>query len=188
MTRVIAGTAKGRRLVVPQLGTRPTSDKIRESIFNRLESWGVVGNALVLDLFAGSGALGIEALSRGAKQATFVDQSAAAATVVGKNLASTGFAGKSRVLRKKATAALNQLASGVLFDLAFLDPPYDFSEEDLTSCLEALLPHLSDDAVVVVERSAFSPEPTLPTGYQIDSDRRWGDTAAWFLSPEAESQ
>ena len=187
MTRVIAGKAKGRKLVVPAAGTRPTSDRIRESIFARLESWGVVEGSDVADLFAGSGALGIEALSRGAARATFVDASGPAVGVLKKNLATTGFQDVARVIRKKVLSGLHQLSPGVRFDLVFMDPPYDLSETELQACLEALLPHLAPDAVVVVERSSFSPEPTLPEHYYLERHRRWGDTAAWFLSRVGES-
>ncbi len=188
MTRVIAGKAKGRKLTVPPSGTRPTTDRIRESIFARLESWGVLEGANVADLFAGSGALGIEALSRGAARATFVDVSGPAVGVVKKNLAATGFQSVSIVIRKKVLSALSQLGPGVCFNLVFMDPPYDLSETELEACLEALAPHLAPDAVVVVERSSFSAEPTLPDHYYLERQSRWGDTAAWFLSWDSETQ
>ena len=181
MTRIIAGGAKGRRLDVPGSGTRPTSDRIRESIFARLESWDAVAGARVLDLFAGSGALGIEALSRGADSAVFVESAPAAARVVRANLASLGFAASGSVAQKKAGTYLGSLPVGQDFDLVFVDPPYALPEEELAALLELLAPHLDPDATVVVERDARSPEPALPPELELLSHRKWGDTAAWFI-------
>ncbi len=187
MTRVIAGSAKGRKLSVPSKGTRPTSDRVRESLFGRLESWGAVDDARVLDAFAGSGALGIEALSRGAKEAVFVELSAPAMKVLSGNLAEVGLKGKAQLVRKSAQAAVSTTLSDRVFDLVFLDPPYDFDDRDLTALLTSLTGMLSDTATVVVERSSFSAEPTLPAGLELLGKRRHGDTTAWFVGPSNES-
>ena len=125
---MVAGTARGRRLVAPAgNATRPTSDRVREATFNALDSLRAVRGAEVLDLFAGSGALGIEALSRGASRVTFVDHDPRALTVVRANLGATGLAEAARVVRSDALHFLAE-ARGV-FDLVLLDPPYRFDDE-----------------------------------------------------------
>ena len=184
MTRIIAGSAKGRRLEVPHGGTRPTSDKIREAIFSRLESWGVLDGARVLDLFAGSGALALEALSRGAQRAVLVDSSTKAARVAKINVSSLGLGNRARVIPTSAKAYLG--SSPGQFDVVFVDPPYAMEEPELADVLLALQPALHKDATVVIERDAKSPEPTLPNGIELFSNRRWGDTAAWFVGPSEE--
>ena len=182
MTRIIAGTAKGRRLSVPAKGTRPTSDKVRGAIFSRLDSWGVVEDAEVLDLFAGSGALGIEALSRGAATAVLVEKSGPNAGVAKRNVQSAGFQKDARVVVADAATYLRGLSTVVRrFDLVFIDPPYALTEEGVTEVLNALVPHLDSEATVVLERDVRSPAPTLPGGLDFISERRWGDTTAWFL-------
>ncbi len=182
MTRVISGKAKGRRLVVPASGTRPTSDRIRESIFARLESWNAIDGVNALDLFAGSGALGIEALSRGARSATFVDSSHAALRSLSQNIKSCGFDGASQVRKNKALTFL-QSAPTEKYELVFVDPPYAMNESELAEHLELLTPMVTGDATIVIERDSRSPEPSLPMGWEILSHRKWGDTAAWFAGP-----
>jgi 16S rRNA (guanine966-N2)-methyltransferase len=126
--RVVAGAAKGRRLVVPAgRGLRPTTDRMREAVFSSLGSWGGVEGATVVDLFAGSGALGIEALSRGAASATFVDADPAAVRAVRANLDATGLGG-GRVVQADALRFLESRLEDEVFDVAFVDPPYSFSE------------------------------------------------------------
>ena len=124
--RVVSGEARGRRLVAPAgQDTRPTTDRVRESMFNALESLEAVAGATVLDLFAGSGALGIEALSRGAARCTFVEHDRAALAAVRANLEATGLAGRAEVVSGDAHRALTSFsAAGRRFDLALLDPPY----------------------------------------------------------------
>ncbi len=123
--RIVAGSAGGRRLVVPEgLDVRPTSDRVREATFNALDSIGAIRDSAVLDLFAGTGALGLEALSRGAAQATFVDRSPSALAAVRANVDSLGFADRVTIVRADA---MERLALSVeRYDLAFLDPPYGF--------------------------------------------------------------
>lgn len=130
--RVIAGTARGRRLVAPEgPTTRPTPDRVREATFNALGSLGVVVDATVLDLFAGSGAMGIEALSRGAAGVTFVDVDRQARAAIETNLATCGMGAAATVLASPAERYLAEATrSGTSFDLAFVDPPYDFDDWD----------------------------------------------------------
>ena len=134
---MVAGTARGRRLAAPAgHATRPTSDRVREATFNALDSLGVVRGAEVLDLFAGSGALGIEALSRGASRVTFVDDDPRALTVVRANLGATGLAEAASVVQ---TDALRFLAGARhVFDLVLLDPPYRFDDESWGRLLAAV--------------------------------------------------
>lgn len=185
MTRIVAGTAKGRVLKVPAAGTRPTSERVREALFQRLEHWGLLDGARVLDLYAGSGALGLEALSRGASHATFVDKSRAATRILKENLSLTGLSGS--VYTSDALSYLSQQCSdrnlGEQIDLVLVDPPYTLSEEVLTDVLTALVPCLTPDALVLVERSSRTPEPAWPAQLRAEDQRTWGETRIWFASP-----
>jgi 16S rRNA (guanine966-N2)-methyltransferase len=159
---VVAGTAKGRRLVTPPgLDTRPTSDRVREAIFNALGSLDAVTGARVLDLFAGSGALGLEALSRGASSAVFVDVSPAALDAVRTNLETTGLDGE--IVRMDA----HRYDDGP-FDLALLDPPYATTDAQW----HALLTHI-DAHVVVVESDR---EIVLGDRWEVLRSKRYGST------------
>ena len=141
MTRIVAGSAKGRTLAVPKSGTRPTSERVREALFSRLDHMNVLEGAVVLDLYAGTGALGLEALSRGAATATLVEKASGAARVATSNVRSTGLS--ARVVTADARAYLaarsGQVLSGEV-DLVFIDPPYDIAEADMTAVLEGLAP------------------------------------------------
>lgn len=184
MTRIIAGRAGSLALDVPDAGTRPTSDRVRESLFGALESADALRGAAVLDLYAGSGALGLEAVSRGAASADLVEKSARAATVAQRNAGrvakAVGTDAAIRVHRSSADAFLK--SSRKLFDLVFLDPPYDVGESELTSTLALLTPLLAPGADVVIERGARSPEPTLPPGMAATRSKRYGDTALWWAT------
>ena len=176
MTRIVAGSAKGRILKVPAKGTRPTSERVREALFSRLEHLGYVEDCEVLDLYAGSGALGLEAASRGATYVECVESSRQAAALIKQNVRELGLA------VVVANAKVQTWLAGPpnrRFDLVVVDPPYDLSEAELAANLEALMPHLASDALVVVERSVRSPEPTWPPGLERDDERRWGDTRTW---------
>ncbi|MEN2740700.1 16S rRNA (guanine(966)-N(2))-methyltransferase RsmD [Microbacterium sp. X-17] len=190
MTRIIAGGASGIRLTVPPKGTRPTSDRVRESLFAGLEAADELAGARVLDLYAGSGALGLEALSRGAASADLVEQSRPAAAIARENVQrverSLGRSGIARVHAVAVDAFLRGAADAV--DLAFLDPPYELSEADLAGTLALLAPHLTPHALVVVERASRSPEPSWPGGLERIRERGYGDTALWWAQPRAESQ
>jgi len=184
MTRIISGRAGGRQLHTPAgSGTRPTSDRVREALFSRLEHLEVVHHTKVLDLYAGSGALGLEAASRGATSVLLVESDVAAAAVVRKNIAELSLPG----VRLRVDSVERALLSGPAsdegrFDLVLADPPYDVTEEALGDVLTLLVTHqwLSQDAFVVVERSARSPEPRWPQGLQGAGERRYGDTKMWF--------
>lgn len=190
MTRIIAGAAGSLRLEVPKSGTRPTSDRVREAIFSTLESWGVIEGAHVLDLYAGSGALGLEAASRGAASVALVEKHPQAARVAARNTRTVLGAWRAvdqapsvRVERQSVQTFLEregELAEQTQWDVALLDPPYDLGEAELTANLAALAPLLSPDAVVLVERSSRSPEPQLPPALVPIRDRRYGETALWW--------
>ncbi len=188
MTRIIAGPAGSLALEVPDIGTRPTSDRVRESLFASLDAADLVRGAAVLDLFAGSGALGLEAASRGAASVDLVEKAPAAAAVVRRNVARVAKALPPGVpVRVHATAvsAFLRSATGV-FDLVLIDPPYDVGEGAVTEVLEALVPALAPCAVVVVERAARSPRPEPPAGLAHRRDRRYGDTVLWWLERAAQ--
>lgn len=164
--RVVSGSARGRRLVAPAgEGTRPTSDRVREAIFNMLMSLDVVDGASVADLFAGSGAMGIEALSRGASHATFVERDPAAVDVIATNLTTTGFSDVATVVRGDAT----QFEGHV--DLAFVDPPYEF--DAWPQLLDAL------HAQVVIAES--DREIEVGEGWQPNKVRRYGGTVVTLV-------
>lgn len=181
MTRIIAGRAGSLSLAVPDAGTRPTSDRVRESLFGALESAGLVTDAVVLDLYAGSGALALEAVSRGAARADLVEKSARAAGVAERNARAVRTAvpdAQIRVHRTSADAFLRTSAGS--FDLVFLDPPYDVGESELAATLLLLQPRLSAEAAVIVERAARSPEPAVPPGLTLERSKSYGDTTLWW--------
>lgn len=182
MTRIIAGELGGRRLHTPKGAlTRPTSDRTREALFSSLVARGVVKGARVLDLFAGSGALGIEAISRGAARAVLVDRDRSAVSAMKRSLGDLGLR-SARVVARDVGAFVGGPAEA--FDLVFLDPPYDLTEELLGRILERLTDGwLAEDAVVVVERSARSPEPTWPAGLELEQTRTYGETAIHIAQP-----
>jgi 16S rRNA (guanine966-N2)-methyltransferase len=182
VTRIIAGRAGSIVLDVPDAGTRPTSDRVRESLFGALESSDALHGAAVLDLYAGSGALALEAVSRGATSADLVEKSARAATIAQRNAARVGKAvgpdASIRVHRSSVDAFL-RTARGP-FDVVFLDPPYDVGETELASTLSLLAPLLAPGADVIVERSSRSPQPSLPAALTATRGKRYGDTALWW--------
>lgn len=186
MTRIISGVAGGRRLQTPPgSSTRPTSDRVREALFSRLEHRGLLDGANVLDLYAGSGALGLEAASRGAALVLLVESHHAAAKVIRSNVAVVGRPGV-RVLADSVESALAAgPPAGVRMDLVLLDPPYDVPEDVLASVLSTLVERqwLAPDAFVVVERSSRSPQPTWPEGLELSGEKRYGETAMWFAEP-----
>jgi 16S rRNA (guanine966-N2)-methyltransferase len=184
MTRIISGLAGGRRISTPPgSGTRPTSDRVREALFSRLEHLDVVHQANVLDLYAGSGALGLEAASRGATSVLLVESDRTAVAVMRKNIAQLGLPGVSVRADTVERALLGGPASDeARRDLVLADPPYDVTDEALGEVLTLLVTHewLGEDAFVVVERSARSPEPRWPQGLDGAGERRYGDTKMWF--------
>ena len=184
MTRIVAGSAKGRTLAVPKSGTRPTSERVREALFSRLDHMNVLDGATVLDLYAGTGALGLEALSRGGAHATLVEKASAAARVASANVRSTGL--PARVVTADARTYLSARSGEALagdIDLVFIDPPYDIAEEDMTTVLSSLGPWIGPDVLVVVERSTRAPAPTWPDFLVLEDQRTWGETVAYFAGP-----
>ena len=169
--RIVAGSRKGHTIYAPKgLATRPTSDRVRENVYNIVAPW--VEGARVLDLYAGSGAMGLEALSRGAESAVFVEADADAVRAIGRNLDKLRLTGAT-VLRLDATTALAQeAAAGRKYDLVLLDPPYAMTDYDV---LVRYVPRvLADDGLLVLETAAKS-EPALP-GLAVRTTRRYGST------------
>ena len=187
MTRIIAGFAGSLALTVPKSGTRPTSDRVREAIFSALDARDLVHGACVLDLYAGSGALGLEAASRGASEVTLVDRSREAAAVLRRNAerveraAPADAVPRIRAVVQPVQTFLAGAAGG--WDLVFLDPPYELTGAELVDDLLLLAPRVAPDAVVVVERSARDPEPAWPAGLVLDRRTAYGETAVYWLSP-----
>jgi 16S rRNA (guanine966-N2)-methyltransferase len=185
MTRIISGFAGSLTLAVPGKGTRPTSDRVREAIFSALDARGALDGARVLDLYAGSGSLGLEAGSRGAVSVTLVESGQAAAracrsnaALVLKNLPR----GAELRVETSAQAVESFLAPSVgEWDVVFLDPPYDLGESELARALQLLAPRLAPDAVVVLERSSRSPQPELPPALEVERRKDYGDTTLWWL-------
>lgn len=169
-------------LKVPPLGTRPTSERVREALFSRLDHLDAVVGARVLDLYAGSGALGLEAASRGARQVVLVEQGRAAAQACKDNVRTLGLPGVT-VAAETVETFLRKPGGPV--DLVLVDPPYDIAEGDLTAVLAALAEAwLAPGAVVVVERSRRTPAPEWPGRWQVLGERRYGDTVLWFAGAE----
>ncbi|MFM7030303.1 MAG: 16S rRNA (guanine(966)-N(2))-methyltransferase RsmD [Micrococcales bacterium] len=194
MTRIIGGLAGSLHLTAPAKSTRPTADRIRESIFNRLENWEVIEGARVLDLFAGTGALGLEALSRGAASLVLVDSNKSAAQVCRSNLDLVGkallkqhaeFDGNVIAQDAKAYAHhAGERAAGfesAEFDLVFIDPPYDVTNQELEAILGYLKPALHEEFTVLVERSSRTDEPSWPAGFKLESRKDYGDTSVFWL-------
>ena len=172
------------RLATPAgSGTRPTSDRVREALFSRLEHLEVLVGARVVDLYAGSGALGLEAASRGAATVLLVESDKAAAKVTRQNAGALGIRGIT-VRHATVQRALSESPAQPQ-TLVFLDPPYELGEEELAADLVALVEHewLDPEALVVVERSARSPEPAWPEELEREGERRYGETKIWFAGP-----
>ncbi|MBF6464340.1 16S rRNA (guanine(966)-N(2))-methyltransferase RsmD [Nocardia beijingensis] len=176
MTRIVAGAAGGRRLRVPPAGTRPTSDRVREALFSALDARLDFAGTRVLDLYAGSGALGLEALSRGAQHALLVESDRKAAAVVRGNIAELGLPGAE--LRVGTVASVLQLGGAGVFDVVFSDPPYAVDNAAVLADLRSLTEHgwLRPGAFIVLERSARSPETAWPAGFVPAKSRRYGET------------
>lgn len=186
MSRIIAGAAGGLRLAsVPGDKTRPTTDRVKEALFSRLESYGVLDGARTLDLFAGSGALGLEALSRGAASLDLVDNYPKAQAVIERNLAAVcrSVTGSGRLLRSSVSAFLGSTSQQ--WDLVFMDPPYPLTNPDLEELLGLLLPCLAEGAVLVLERSSRTPEPAWPAGLELFAAKKYGETQLYYLEPAA---
>lgn len=185
MTRIVAGAARGRRLRVPPgTSTRPTSDRVREAMFSSIESrLRTLAGRRVLDLYAGSGALGLEALSRGAAYARLVDADAKAARTMKANVTELGFEG-AEVIRSQVAKVIKGAAPSVPYDLVLADPPYDMTNAELGDILDALTKGwLTADALVVVERASRGEPLTWPAGLEPVHERRYGETMLWYGQP-----
>lgn len=182
MTRIIGGTAGGRRLATPRgAQTRPTSDRVREALFSAIESWcGSLQGLRFLDLYAGSGAVGLEAWSRGAGVVTLVEQDRRTAALIASNAGTLGFA-RANVLASAVASALAKPPAAP-YDIVFLDPPYPLAEDALAADLAALADNgwLVPGALVVVERSVRSPEPAWPGGFEDVRSRKYGESVLWY--------
>jgi 16S rRNA (guanine966-N2)-methyltransferase len=182
MTRIIGGAVGGRRIAVPRgAATRPTSDRVREALFSAIESWcGSLNGLRFLDLYAGSGAIGLEAWSRGAGVVSLVEQDRRTASLIESNAKSLGFH-KADVRAASVSAVLARPPSAP-YDVAFLDPPYPLPDAVVVDALDALRRNgwLVPGALVVVERSARGSDLAWPEGYTAAKDRSYGDTALWF--------
>ena len=188
MTRIIGGIAGSRKLVSPAKTTRPTSDRIRESLFSKLEARDLLESSHVLDLYAGTGALALEAVSRGASVAWMVERDGKAAAVcvanarlVQKALQDEDLEAETKVVNKSVAAMLAGEAS-TRFDIVFIDPPYEVTNDEVTANLKALEAHLNSDAVVVVERSSRSGAVSAPNYLKFDEEKSYGDTVLYFYS------
>jgi 16S rRNA (guanine966-N2)-methyltransferase len=182
MTRIVAGTLGGRRLAVPPgRVTRPTSDRVREGLFSTLDALAEVAGCRFADLYAGSGAVGLEAASRGAATVLLVESDARAARVAAANVAALDLGGVCRVVRAPAATVVAGGPDGP-YDAVFADPPYAMAEDVVAALLAGLVGYgwLGPGAVVVVERSSRSPEPAWPDGVTADRRRRYGESVLWY--------
>lgn len=178
--RIVAGSAGGRRFAVPAgTATRPTSERAREAMFSTLNSLLDLTGVNVLDLYAGSGALGLEALSRGAATATFVESDRSAARLITANAESLGLRGAS-LRAEPAQVFATRGGAGPAYDLVFADPPYDTPAADLGAVLAALTGRIAPGAVVVVERSSRDPQWRWPQPIEGLRVRRYGAGALWY--------
>jgi 16S rRNA (guanine966-N2)-methyltransferase len=185
--RIIGGTSKGKRLVTPKgRALRPTSDRVKESIFNILG--GVVEGKVVLDLFAGIGNLGIEALSRGAKRVIFVERGREATRLIKSNLDQCGMAMVSEIISKDVIRAIGALHQrGEIFDLILMDPPYGkgLIEKTLSKLQSYRIYH--GDSILVIEHDRREPLPTEADGWSLVRQRKMGDTLISFVTPRSVS-
>ncbi|WP_028658942.1 16S rRNA (guanine(966)-N(2))-methyltransferase RsmD [Nocardioides insulae] len=182
MTRIIGGEVGGRRISTPKgAQTRPTTDRVREALFSAIESWcGSLSGLRFLDLYAGSGAIGLEAWSRGAGIVTMVESDRRTAGLVKDNARSLGFHRANVVVGTVRSVLTHPPAAP--YDVAFLDPPYPLGEEEVSADLAALAAYgwLVPGALVVVERGSRSPEPDWPEGFTDIRGRKYGETRLWY--------
>jgi 16S rRNA (guanine966-N2)-methyltransferase len=184
VTRIIAGRAGGRRLATPAgRSTRPTTDRTREGLFSTVFAiFGGLAGVTVLDLYAGSGAVGLEALSRGASDVLLVESDPGAAAVIRRNIAAVGLPG-ARLVHDRVDRALRRgPGEARQRQLVFADPPYSMSDGELAATLAILAERgwLASEALVIVERDARSAAPAWPAGYAEDRSRRYGETMLWY--------
>ncbi len=181
MTRIIAGAARGRRLSVPAAGTRPTSDRAREAVFSAIESQlkGLAG-LTVVDLYAGSGALGLEALSRGASRVDFVESDKAAAATLRDNIEAVALPG-AHVHQITVERWVQQRPGVPPAQLVVADPPYATADPDLAAALGELSGEgMAQACLVMVERPTRGQDFVFPEGILLDRHRRYGEATMWF--------
>ena len=191
MSRIIGGVAGSIRLAGAAPGTRPTSDRVKESVFGALEAADHISGARVLDLYAGTLALGLEALSRGASDLVAIEKYRPALQVCLENAAKVGSAlnaaGSRPPMEIKLTDAMSYLAgTEKQFDLVFADPPYDLEPDQVTRLLSLVGRVISDDAVVVLEQAGSVTEIDLPNSLEFWSRRDYGDTSVWMFRASAQ--
>jgi len=184
MTRIIAGNAKGHRLTVPHAGTRPTSDRVREAVFSTVEAWlanngRTWSDSTVVDLYAGSGALGFEAWSRGAGRVVLVESSQATCRIIRRNQAALDARDVMVECGPVERWVGKPSVSGI--DMCFVDPPYDLADEAVGDAVSTLVMSgaLSPVALLVIERRAKASDP-FPAGVGEVQERRYGDTRIWY--------
>jgi 16S rRNA (guanine966-N2)-methyltransferase len=189
MTRIVAGVLGGRRLLAPPGSrTRPTSDRVREALFSTIGSFLDLDGARFVDLYAGTGAVGLEALSRGAAEVLLVESDPRAARVIRENLAlarpsaANGLTGTARLVTAPVAQVLATAPDGGPYDVVFADPPYAVSDAELVAVQEALLGNgwLAEDALVVLERSSRTPPVSWVPGLTERRTRRYGETTLWY--------
>lgn len=193
MSRIVAGAAGGLSLKsVPGDSTRPTTDRVKEAMFSRLESYDVLSDARVLDLYAGAGSLGLEAASRGARSVLLVELAPKAVAVCQANAGLVNKALRNELVtvrRGSVDSVLDSFApvpggsAGRTWDVVFMDPPYPLTEEELGRTLEKVALVLEEGATVVIERSTRSAEPTWPQGMARFAEKKYGETRLWFAEP-----
>jgi 16S rRNA (guanine966-N2)-methyltransferase len=187
MIRIIGGAARGRRLQVPANGTRPTSERARAALFDRLDTMLDLAGARMLDLYAGSGAVGLEALSRGAAYASFIENDRRGADALAANLAAvtspgSGVAGRGRLLRRSVATVLADDNPNEPYDIVFADPPYALAEDELGRLLARVAEPTwtAPGAVVVLERATRGPAPTWPPRLESLASKRYGEGTLWY--------
>jgi 16S rRNA (guanine966-N2)-methyltransferase len=183
LTRIIAGTHGGRRLAAPPgATTRPTSDRVREAFFSALESLTDLSGARFADLFAGSGAVGLEAISRGASYALLVESDARAARAIRDNIVTLKAGAAARLVTGKVSQVVASPPEGGPYDVVFADPPYAVTAAEMTEMQEALILNgwLAPDAVVILERATRGGPLTWVDGITAERSRRYGETTLWY--------
>ncbi|MEU8298201.1 16S rRNA (guanine(966)-N(2))-methyltransferase RsmD [Micromonospora sp. NPDC048909] len=183
MTRIVAGALGGRRIAAPPgAGTRPTSDRVREALFSAVQAEKDLVGARFADLYAGSGAVGLEALSRGAEHVLLVESDPRAARVIRENVAALRAAPAARLVAGKVATVLAAGPEGEPYDVVFADPPYAVPDDEITAVLTALVDRgwLAPDALVVVERSSRGAPLHWVRGVTGERSRRYGETTLWY--------
>lgn len=181
--RVIAGTARGRKLEAPEgTATRPTGNRVREALFNSLVSLNVINGAQVVDLFAGTGALGIEALSRGAQHCVFIETDRKARQIVERNLENTQLRAQATIVGEKCEQWLERTTEN--FDIVLADPPYSYGQEDWSKLFALLTPRAAY-AVIVCESNSAVP---VPSSWYAQKEKWYGGTLITVLCPLENSE